>query len=415
MPLRSSPSVPAPSVLRAAVVLLTSAAIACSAESGSAGPKAGDSDENKAGRDNDAAAGQGSGDDGAPGACPYPTANCGAGAAGCATRLLDDPANCGRCGHDCLGGGCAAGQCQPTVVVPSTSLDGAIFPTDTKVWWVYWNAQSGYAQDYGGVVDLQTGATKEFGKPNEGTRILVADESAAYVAASGVRRIPVDGSASSTTLDVDTREAILVDSTFYFNSRKRTSVESSESGAAMIFSVPSGGGQKKLLASMSIDDSSGDLSGMRERDGFLYFIRGSESPSIVRIPSTGGAFEKVVSDPKLTALVGISGGAVYYTTFDTTIRIVRFDLASHQSAVIGTPIVTSSSAVNILMDDAACYWVDPNLGLRTLPLQGGVPVTIFQNGQTSYSSGGIGNLAQNARSLYWTVDGLGTAIFQLAK
>lgn len=39
------------------------------------------------------------------------------GTAACAADLASDPANCGACGHDCLGGACAAGACQPTVFV----------------------------------------------------------------------------------------------------------------------------------------------------------------------------------------------------------------------------------------------------------------------------------------------------------
>jgi hypothetical protein len=35
----------------------------------------------------------------------------------CVADLDRDPANCGSCGHDCQGGGCASGNCQPTVFV----------------------------------------------------------------------------------------------------------------------------------------------------------------------------------------------------------------------------------------------------------------------------------------------------------
>jgi hypothetical protein len=31
-------------------------------------------------------------------------------------NVQTDPANCGYCGHDCLGGGCTAGVCQPVVL-----------------------------------------------------------------------------------------------------------------------------------------------------------------------------------------------------------------------------------------------------------------------------------------------------------
>jgi hypothetical protein len=38
--------------------------------------------------------------------------------------LDSNPRHCGRCGHDCLGGGCEAGVCQPFVVAPNVSESG---------------------------------------------------------------------------------------------------------------------------------------------------------------------------------------------------------------------------------------------------------------------------------------------------
>jgi hypothetical protein len=43
----------------------------------------------------------------------------GGGGAGCDAAALNfagDPRNCGRCGHDCLGGGCEAGACLPFII-----------------------------------------------------------------------------------------------------------------------------------------------------------------------------------------------------------------------------------------------------------------------------------------------------------
>lgn len=224
-------------------------------------------------------------------------------------------------------------------------------------------------------------------------------------------------SRETTTLDLDAREGILVRSTFYFNSRKRNFVEetgeSYETGPTTIYSVPSSGGAKTLVVSMP--EANGGLSGMREEGGFLYFVRGSKVPAIVRVPSKGDALEELAAHAQLRTLVGVEGGAVYYTcysTSDASIRIMRVDLASHESKEIGNPVITGSGIVDVLMDKAF-YWVDPNLGVRTMPLAGGVPVTIFQKVQGN--SGGVGNLAQNTRALYWTVDESSTAIFQLAK
>jgi hypothetical protein len=44
--------------------------------------------------------------------CPLGTDDCDQ-SGSCDTELDDDPAHCGRCGHDCLGGDCVDGACQP--------------------------------------------------------------------------------------------------------------------------------------------------------------------------------------------------------------------------------------------------------------------------------------------------------------
>lgn len=47
-----------------------------------------------------------------------------------------DPANCGRCGHDCLGGACTAGVCQPVELAPATS--GGAWDVSVDGAYVYW-------------------------------------------------------------------------------------------------------------------------------------------------------------------------------------------------------------------------------------------------------------------------------------
>jgi hypothetical protein len=46
--------------------------------------------------------------------------------AGCAADLTADPRNCGRCGQDCLNGGCSGGQCLPFVLAKAPAVGGAI-------------------------------------------------------------------------------------------------------------------------------------------------------------------------------------------------------------------------------------------------------------------------------------------------
>ena len=56
---------------------------------------------------------------------------------GCLADTQTDPQNCGACGHDCLGGACQAGACQPAVLVtvPYPRAVTAFAIDETSVYW----------------------------------------------------------------------------------------------------------------------------------------------------------------------------------------------------------------------------------------------------------------------------------------
>ncbi len=52
-----------------------------------------------------------------------------------AANLATDPANCGRCGHDCVGGGCVTGACQAVPLAVSAGTPVALALSGTLVFW----------------------------------------------------------------------------------------------------------------------------------------------------------------------------------------------------------------------------------------------------------------------------------------
>ncbi len=52
----------------------------------------------------------------------------------CDASLATDPLNCGRCGHDCLGGTCQAGACQPVALALVSGGRGAVAVDDVNVY-----------------------------------------------------------------------------------------------------------------------------------------------------------------------------------------------------------------------------------------------------------------------------------------
>ncbi|AKV03855.1 hypothetical protein AKJ09_10518 [Labilithrix luteola] len=52
-----------------------------------------------------------------------------------------NPAHCGRCGHDCLGGACVSGRCQPILVASDNEGPSAIAIDHSHVYWT--NSETG--------------------------------------------------------------------------------------------------------------------------------------------------------------------------------------------------------------------------------------------------------------------------------
>jgi hypothetical protein len=53
------------------------------------------------------------------------------GGGGCGPDLETDPHDCGVCGHDCQGGDCAAGRCQPFVLAENAAAPNYIVADPT--------------------------------------------------------------------------------------------------------------------------------------------------------------------------------------------------------------------------------------------------------------------------------------------
>lgn len=73
-------------------------------------------------------------------ACQSPMLTC----AGACIDPSSDPVNCGACGHSCLGGACASGQCQAAVVVNASGTSPSVFGLDGGDVY-YWDSNGIYA------------------------------------------------------------------------------------------------------------------------------------------------------------------------------------------------------------------------------------------------------------------------------
>lgn len=267
----------------------------------------------------------------------------------CSMDMTSDPLNCGACDHNCLGGACTAGICQP---VELAKQDGQPWEITLDATRVYWN------NTYGEISKV----------PKQGgtTSVLTTDlVNCGMLAVHGGR----------------------VFSASFFGG---VEVVSTSGGALTGLTVPANGG-----VALAVDDSG------------VYWASGPLTPgekSIVRTDFQG-AFTSVLGslDHEPTS-VTIDGSHVYWTDFTAD----GTGLGGVRRAPLGggdtETLVAGDGILQLAMDDARVYylfggtsaasWSD--CALLAVPKAGGAPVTLAAplNGAT--------RLAVDTTHVYWT-------------
>jgi hypothetical protein len=124
---------------------------------------------------------------------------------GACVDTSSDPSHCGRCGHDCQGGTCSAGACQPVTLASGQNSPSEIAVDATSVYWTNY---------YGGTV----------------------------------MKVPLGGGSVTTLASgQNVPGGIAVDATSVYWTNKGTSANNYTDGTVM--KVPLGGGSATTLAS----------------------------------------------------------------------------------------------------------------------------------------------------------------------
>jgi hypothetical protein len=327
---------------------------------------------------------------------------------GCAD-LTSDPKNCGVCGHDCLGGACSAGKCQPFPLASNRTgpLDLALDANN-----VYWTENT-----IGGVFKVaKTGAgpitpIKPQDNVNgsvwfiatDGTNVYWTDRTDAFIGYVSVN----GGVVGHLANDVASSQpyGIAVGGGFVYWA---------DFGSGGIWRAPAAGNHPSNATQVGTATSPtgiGAMSGQvlwSEYAGFVY--RGtngaSTSPGTPLTSTTNGGANV---DSRFLAT---DGTRIYWTMSDgNAVWTVP------NAGGTATPISTvEAEPWGIAVDTSGVYWVNKNPNgamantIRRAQLVNGAWVvsTIAQN------QGGPSSVAVDATAIYWT-SFAGNQVMKLAK
>jgi hypothetical protein len=280
-----------------------------------------------------------------------------AGEGGACGDTMTSTNNCGRCGHDCLGGTCTAGVCQPVAIVPGSKnmRPWQLALTDTAVYFT----------------DSINGAIAKVNK--DGTGLLVLDS-------SGFR---------DNAIGLD--DAGVFFSDLNDNAVVHCTLTSCGAGPSILTMVPSTGDVTSLAVDQGITftDDMCDLYRLPTKQaGTPATLVASDggSPCPLEVKSDG-TYLYVANDTGEVVRMGFDGGGV-------------LNLSGNQSVPLANSVAVDSQAV---------YWVqqDPNF---TLP--GTINIAGLDGSNPHVLVGGQVNaeeIVSDGTNVYWTVTGGGSS------
>jgi hypothetical protein len=383
-----------------AIATLACAAFACNALIGTKDIFFDNSDGGSPSGD---ASGSGGVDTGVPpggdSATPTDSPSSSSGDSGPCNNTQNDPANCGRCGHSCLGGACTAGQCQPVALATNVS-PRAIAVDKSHVYWIEPQTARAMQADKDGSNQIQLGG----GTNNYLTGLAVDDANVFWGTRDElVLRCKIGGCANTPT--VVTGAIVLMGDVAV----DATNVYWLEipSGPARVKSAPKGASNTTAVTQIALDTALGNAYNHIAADGqFVYWT--ADDGKVRRVAPTGGTVTVVASATGNAGGLAVDDQNVYFTAGDDPGTV---NIAPKGGSSGGNGLAASQHLpVAVAVDQNSAYWVNALIG--TSPNSGTVmtchiasctptPIATAQHGPVA--------IAVDDVAVYWSNYDLGSA------
>ena len=298
----------------------------------------------------------------------------------CGNACLDlqtDALNCGACGHDCLGGSCKGGMCQPITLTTASHPDRLAVDGTT----VYWTEPSTVRK-----------ISKAGGSPFTVTSIVGPSDIAVDVTNVYFTRWYTPGPLMGALMKVPLAGGAAVELYSNQNMPSAFAIDATDayinSNGGILARIPLGGGAAQYL------NTAAGLTGIAVDASDIYF---ADASGVRKAPKTGG--------PAATLATGTVGQIVLDDTFvyyAAGTGVMKVGKAGGDAVVLAADYPES-----LAVDPVNVYFVNPgNSRIMKIAIGGGQPVVLAEQQNAPKS------IVIDATCMYWATN---TAIRKLAK
>ncbi len=300
---------------------------------------------------------------------------------GVCVDVQTDRQSCGACGHDCLGGACSVGVCQPIVVAQAQNAPGPITLDANNIYWINVGAGTAMKMPIGGGSTFQLTAGV-----GSGVTSIAVDATSVYwsdIGGGSINKVPI-ATGSITPLATGSYQPkglAVANGMVYFTDFGNQ--------AGGVYAVPTGGGS---VVTLSVAGGGPDPIAADATNVYWSPQIGCTNQSPIDQMHTNGTNVVVVAPGQdCPRYMAIDSAFVYWTaSAGGNVRRAPIGGGTVTTIASGQP-----NSFQIVVDATYAYFADGAGNIKKVLKSGGTPTTLV-------SAQNPGGIAVDATFVYWT-------------